>query len=208
MATEPDVRAITGRAPYPHLVREGVKTIWTVDRPTDWRSTLLVHAAKHQPTGAEHQDLPTWQQASVMLRACEAAGLSSRDPRYPTNFWPDPAKMPLGAVVAVARIADCVPILARDECLTGPGAWVGEFADEGNLPHQQGGLWLIGPSGLGHPNPRRIEHERPLGDFSPGRWALLLTDVRAIDPQPARGRPGLWTPDDELVAACMEGTKR
>ena len=31
------------------------------------------------------------------------------------------------------------------------------------------------------------------GDYSPGRWAWRLTDVKPIDPPvPARGRQGIW----------------
>jgi len=34
------------------------------------------------------------------------------------------------------------------------------------------------------------------GDFSPGRWAWMLRNVRKVDPPlPVRGRRGLWTPD-------------
>jgi hypothetical protein len=33
----------------------------------------------------------------------------------------------------------------------------------------------------------------PFGDYSPGRWAWLLTDVQRLDPPvPARGKQGWW----------------
>ena len=32
----------------------------------------------------------------------------------------------------------------------------------------------------------------PYGDFTPGRWLWLLTDIRAIEPVPARGHQRLW----------------
>ena len=46
----------------------------------------------------------------------------------------------------------------------------------------------------------------PWGDFGPGRWAWLLTDViRVLPPIPARGRQGLWAwergPADPLAGA-------
>jgi activating signal cointegrator 1 len=41
--------------------------------------------------------------------------------------------------------------------------------------------------------------ERALGDFSLGRYAWRLEDVRRIDPIPCRGYPGLWVPDSGLV---------
>jgi hypothetical protein len=34
--------------------------------------------------------------------------------------------------------------------------------------------------------------EKYFGDFSPGRYALKLDNVRAIEPFPVRGRQGLF----------------
>jgi hypothetical protein len=43
--------------------------------------------------------------------------------------------------------------------------------------------------------------ERSLGDYSPGRWAWILRNVKRLDPAPAvKGRQGLWTPSPELRA--------
>lgn len=45
-----------------------------------------------------------------------------------------------------------------------------------------------------------ITDQLPYADFTPGRWALLLDDVRPLpEPVPAKGRPGVWTPDDDLT---------
>lgn len=42
----------------------------------------------------------------------------------------------------------------------------------------------------------------PFGDYSPGRWAWLLTDVRPLDPPvPAKGKQGWWEWDEGRVAA-------
>ena len=36
-------------------------------------------------------------------------------------------------------------------------------------------------------------HEHLFGDFTPGRWLWILTDVQPVDPpQPARGKEGIW----------------
>ena len=36
-------------------------------------------------------------------------------------------------------------------------------------------------------------HEYLFGDFTPGRWLWILTDVQPVDPpQPARGKQGIW----------------
>lgn len=52
------------------------------------------------------------------------------------------------------------------------------------------------------------DRERRLGNYSPGRWAWRLEEVRALeDPVPCRGYQGLWTlPEDveELVAEQLQ----
>lgn len=54
--------------------------------------------------------------------------------------------------------------------------------------------------------------ERHLGDFSWGRWAWFLEDVRALpEPIPCRGALGLWTVPDEIaerLLAQVRGQKR
>jgi len=46
------------------------------------------------------------------------------------------------------------------------------------------------------------DQERAFGDYSPGRWAWLLTNVRALpEPVSARGMPGLWRADAATTAA-------
>ena len=48
---------------------------------------------------------------------------------------------------------------------------------------------------------RDITDQRPYGDFTPGRFAWLLEDVRPVDPPvPCRGRQGLWTVPDDVLA--------
>lgn len=40
------------------------------------------------------------------------------------------------------------------------------------------------------------EHERSLGDYTPGRWAWILEDpIRYLAPRAARGHLGLWEID-------------
>lgn len=55
--------------------------------------------------------------------------------------------------------------------------------------------------------------EREFGDYSPGRWAWLLTDVVALDPViPTRGAMGLWSVppmiEQELRARLTAGARR
>ncbi|HRT84383.1 MAG TPA: ASCH domain-containing protein [Bacteroidales bacterium] len=40
---------------------------------------------------------------------------------------------------------------------------------------------------------KQIEYEKYFGDFSPGRYAWILEDVKKVDiPIPAKGKQGLW----------------
>lgn len=73
------------------------------------------------------------------------------------------AWLPLGAVLATCRLAGC----AATEDVVGGGAPVGYGPLTGD--------------------------ERAFGDYGPGRWAMLLVDVRPLRvPIPARGALGLW----------------
>lgn len=48
------------------------------------------------------------------------------------------------------------------------------------------------------------EQEVMLGDFSGGRYAWELRDVRLLpEPIPARGKPGLWDFDDALIRKAV-----
>lgn len=58
------------------------------------------------------------------------------------------------------------------------------------------------------PEWKKIEDERPYGDFTPGRYAWLLANVRPLaEPVPTKGRQGLWTPDADLTAAAAEAAR-
>ena len=44
-----------------------------------------------------------------------------------------------------------------------------------------------------------------LGDWSPGRWAWPLTNIRPLpEPIPCRGSMSVWTPDDSIVQQVAE----
>ena len=51
------------------------------------------------------------------------------------------------------------------------------------------------------------EHEAEFGDFSPGRFGLVLRDVRVLAvPVPARGMLGIWTVSAELEETVRSAT--
>jgi len=91
--------------------------------------------------------------------------------------------MPFGAIVAVCDLVDCVRI-------TGLPALI-----EHGRGHTPVGMWRLLPD----------EPELSFGDYSPGRCAWLLGNIRALpEPVPAKGALGLWDLDAATLAA-VEG---
>lgn len=190
--------------PYPRIAP--VKWIETRSWQTSWRGPVLIHAAKTplreritftetvEAWPADHPDRP---------HPNHPDGRPAR--LYPFTGWNVASWVPLpyGAVVGTAELVDCVPIYGLDD-KPGSGVthYITECTHDGNLPHQQGGLWLIGSGKPNNGSPTRIEDQRPYGDYTPGRYGWLLTDIRTLSvPVPARGYQRLWTPPDDVVAA-------
>lgn len=80
-------------------------------------------------------------------------------------------ELPRGAIIAVCKVCACVSTDAvEDDYFGGPRVLNGVMR-----------LWKL------------TDQERAFGDYSPGRYAWLLADVRALpDPIPTRGAIGLW----------------
>lgn len=99
--------------------------------------------------------------------------------------WWDAHYMPFGAAVAECTLADVVPM--RDGRYYPPDTeetWLGLYENALLLRHR------VPAAGV---TDRPVTDQRPFGDFAPGRFAWLLTDVTPLDPPiPAKGRLGLW----------------
>lgn len=180
------MKALTLRQPWASLIVHGVKTIET----RSWKAPdaligerIAIHAARHMPA-----DMACWEAGAYALARRWAPDHQWVLYRHAIDV--DGIVLPEGAVVATATLAACVPIVSDGQ---GHATYLTECDYEGDLPHQQGGLWIIGVNALTHGTPTRVEDQRPFGDFTPGRWAWLLADVDALEvPIPAKGRLGLW----------------
>lgn len=146
--------AVTLWQPSATLVAIGAKRIETRPRRTRHRGLIAIHAASKLPPYLA-TDLMCADLTALTARAIRTAGY---------HDWLD---LPLGCVVAVARIADCratrdlIFLNASDPV---PG-------DRMFVSHQ----------------------ERTFGDFSPGRYAWMLEDVTPVDPPYyVKGRQGIW----------------
>ena len=165
------MKAITLWQPWASLIALGVKTIETRSWPAPKAligGRIAIHAAKRQPV-------------EVGTRRLCSGGTAMWDYAHPHS---DPVDLPLGAVVATATLADCVPITAcTDEthhiCLSGSGDLYEHWPLTGrHVDDTEAGR----------------NDQLPYGHFAPGRWAWMLTDIEALpDPIPATGRQGVWT---------------
>ena len=112
--------------------------------------------------------------------------------------------MPIGAVVAVCDLVDVVPILRQTDPIADcchREMWAPtdqERADAGDV------LCLAEWVGDGWDEPVEIEDQLPFGDFTPGRHAWLLSNVRAIEPVPMKGAQGLRDVPDDVLAQIQE----
>ncbi len=203
------MKATTEPQPIASLVALGVKTILDKPRPTKYRGRIAIHAGKHP---VEHcgtvGDVQTYRQAcNTMLVPGRLCPPSGKYDLLEGGTWVD---LPLGAVIATATLADCVPVVDvnGDEC---DGTCVVLNGAKAHIDHA-GELRLT-----------NISDQLPYGDFQPGRWAWLLEDVQPTTtrcpacwgtgerlaanglqivcicgdaghcaPVPAKGRPGLW----------------
>src|SRR6476661_5362260 len=102
--------------------------------------------------------------------ARELCRMSPYRGRLRRHGYADALSLPLGALIAVAELVDVMKFTR------GSLRDVRARAKRRELP----------------------PHEADFGDFSPGRYGWVLTDVRALrEPIPARGMLGLWeVPED------------
>jgi len=153
--------------PWATLVAFGAKRVETRSWSTSHRGPLAIHAAKGFPMEAQRL---CWE--SEEFREALAKGFGHYPLDEPVgNLTGYP--LPRGAVVAVADLQDVIPT----ERVHRPGRsdWdeqVHYWADDSIT---------IGPT------------ERGFGDFSAGRFAWVLTNVRPLrSPVDVRGALGLW----------------
>jgi hypothetical protein len=99
------------------------------------------------------------------------------------------APLPLGAVVCTVVVADALPIIdANSEMPFHAALWIDEFGRLRWLDTARTiGDWIEGRHTRGDQS-----DQLPLGDFAPGRWGWMLTDPRACEPIPCKGRQGVF----------------
>lgn len=197
------MKALTLHQPYATLIAKGIKTIETRTWPAPASligQRIAIHAAKKAPktvwndgTGRDPEPLG-WDEGAPWewVEATNYAG----EGRF---CWGGP----LGAVVATARLASCIPmfdtwdleaIWSTDHCIQlARNPYSGDV--EGYYE------WEAGEDEHGYRNGGGGDEDQiKFGNFEPGNWGWMLEDIEPCDPIPAKGFQGLWN-FDEAVAA-------
>jgi hypothetical protein len=158
------MKALTLHQPWASLIAVGAKRIETRSWSTRYRGRILIHAGAKSPrrmaTRPEGMMGDWWvvdEDGEPMLF----------DHRLGHGTMVDLYPLPLGAVVASAVLADCVPIITHPDGDAPTAGFV--YADPDFVQY--------------HPDPDGppalySETERSFGDYSDGRWAWLLDDVK------------------------------
>jgi len=128
------MKTLTLWQPWASLIAVWAKTIETRSWKTSYRGQLAIHAAA-RPVG----DMPHETHKAAL------------------RILHDFSTLPLGAIVAVCELVECVPV---------EDVWL-ELKD--------------------------MDDEQWFGDYSAGRFAWILSDIKAFDkPVRVKGAQGLW----------------
>ena len=201
-------RVLTVRQPWASLTALGHKRIEVRTKPTKYRGTVLIQA------GAEHP----WRARPVPIGDFFVVREQwpDEDVRYHLARLDDVGNMvdlPLGAVVAVADLVDCLPIIGPGQA--SPGALDGNHRTFIDLPrsgYARRWYWEDGDPTIIDPTEhillgRDISDQIPYcgGLLVPGNYAYLWANVRPLpEPIPHKGGLGLRHAPDDLYAAAME----
>ncbi len=162
------MKVITLTQPWATLVAIGAKKIETRSWSTSYRGPLAIHAAKGLgPVGGI---------SGLRDLCCREPFFSAlRTGGFDLNQI-DVDQLPRGAIVAVCELTAIWPISVRGG--------------------QTCYCTRVDPRGGHNDYTAVLEPERSFGDYSPGRYAWLLANARALpEPVPAKGALGLWNPD-------------
>lgn len=161
------LKALSLLQPWATLVVTGQKRIETRSKGTDYRGPLAIHASGQFPAWARNlsHEEPYF---APCLQAHRSPGLKMvNQVRYVEG-------LPLGAIVGLVEMVDCVPM--------------GE--------HPEAGLLDILESLPACDVQQAFRRELAFGDYRPGRYMYLLSKPRYLPlPILARGALGLWEVD-------------
>lgn len=167
------MRCLTLTQPWASLIAFGAKHIETRNWSTSYRGPLAIHAAVSYGKGGQRGYFSRCQYDP--FKSALAPHLRIEE-RY--NCF----AAPLGAIVAVCYLTAVHRIPATPM----------HFPRGVAADHPHASYPVVLP-------PFRDDQERAFGDYTPGRFAWVLSDIRALpEPIPAKGAQGLWEYSGEL----------
>lgn len=170
------MKALTLTQPYASLAAIGAKRIETRSWSTSYRGPLAIHAGVGLGPVGGKRGLTTLCAEPVFFRALEP---HCRVVYRNGSDTIDPDDLPLGAVVATCTLVDVVPTGLYRPVTHGDQTW--------QVP------------------PGNMSQEYSFGDYTPGRFAWLLANVRRLpEPVLVKGALGLWDLDCALLPAGWE----
>lgn len=157
------MKALTLTQPWATLVAIGAKRIETRSRKTNYRGPIAIHAGNGLSGMTEEAYRALARSQPYFGPALHAGG-------YPMAGIKHLDNLPRGAIVAVGRLVGCEST---------------EWLCENNGAYKLIGGWRY--------HWALTEQESAFGDYSPGRFGLLLLDVKPLaEAIPAKGALGLW----------------
>jgi len=162
------VKALSLTQPWASLVAVGAKRIETRSWRTPYRGALAIHAAKRFPADARDFTYTKMARESLVPYYAEPdhwLGVTDKPTQLDKN-------LPLGCVIATCRLISCIPTR--------------EIELAKKIGVDQAVIPLC-------PDFEITEQEYAFGNYSLGRWAWLLADIKLLpEPIPIRGARSLW----------------
>ena len=156
------MKALTILQPWASLIACGAKKIETRSWGTKYRGPLAIHAGKNHNTPHCAWEEPFKTELIKADMMHECLG----------GKWAFRLKHN-GCIIAIAELVDCREIYGRT-CIGSERKPIGAL-----LRNESHGIEIVG-------------NELAFGDYTPGRYAWILENVRPIDPVPAKGMQRLW----------------
>ncbi|MDE2096723.1 MAG: ASCH domain-containing protein [Patescibacteria group bacterium] len=176
------MKALSLIQPWATLIAIGAKRIETRSWATRYRGEIAIHASKRF-TMDEREICDEEPFLSALTRGgYKRTWREEHHVQIP--LWD---ALPLGAIVAVARLA---AIFRTDDVALLPGQLrlANDNPDYGYFP--------------------TAPHESDFGNYQPGRFAWLLDDVKALaEPIPCKGALNLWELPPDVEARIREALR-
>jgi len=178
------MKAITIWQPWASLLASGGKMYETRPWETSYRGPIAIHAAKLGMRQVLKKCFPLgeWDyhpDHRAKMEFLDAAAKSFGEVYTTEEILEVLNRLPTGAVIATAELVNIWCIVRNSSHDLSRGAHkIGAEDRQGNY---------IIPSEL----------ELALGDWTPGRYAWEIANVKMITPVPIKGRQGLWNWKEE-----------